>query len=797
MNWADGEWAGTVTLTEDPDSDTIDSDSDLIPLALLMTVPINLTEDPDSETIDSDSDSDLIPLALLRTVPINTEPTNSGPPNLPARCEHFHCFEEVWAACHRCLCFLCYNHFTLSDQCSCHNLAFAEANINVNHFNGLTELADVPIQEACCVAEVLSSSDNSLINTDTSSGSSQSKEVQSCQQQDDMMSSTVDLQDIPENADLPRESARLEPLPEDFLVEGEPAPEDQASKVPKEIKSKNVIVKRKRNTGEAYISEKTRKMMPARREASYDTRCTRCDSRKFSCACYDRAERAKIRSSFFDLNNLLKQREWIARQLNVTMTGSKRKIVYNLPSSTDPLKKTQVCKQMFLSTLGISSRQTKTVVNKMLSCGLLEGELRGGRQTTERDTLLRESVRKHIDKFPRMESHYCRASSRCEYLSSDLNAEKMHCMYQQENEDGPSLSLYKTVLREMKLKFHSPKKDQCGICDTYHRGTQSQKEHLATDFAKHINEKNKVREIKRTAKERACSDPTFHAAVFDLQQVIYLPKSTRSELFYKRRLANYNFTVFSLGTKEGTCYLSHEGQTKRGSCEIASHIHSYLCGLDDDGIEEVEFFADGCPGQNKNSILPSMMLAFIEGAKSIKSIRQYFFEAGHGQSEGDSMHSVVERAIQQVGEIMLPAQLACICRMARSRPRSYTVITVKTADIMDWKTYSQRRGVLRVRSSEGSQVIDWTKFRALQVTKRGQDAIGFKYSHLEDGFDFISLTSRRRGTDDEDVDVEPLYRMGNPKLSQGKYTDLMTLCTGDTAVISHPEYQAFYRMLPH
>lgn len=53
-------------------------------------------------------------------------------------------------------------------------------------------------------------------------------------------------------------------------------------------------------------------------------------------------------------------------------------------------------------------------------------------------------------------------------------------------------------------------------------------------------------------------------------------------------------------------------------------------------ITEVDLFAVGCPGQNKNSILPTMMQAFIEKARSVQTITLHFFEVRHGQSEGDA-----------------------------------------------------------------------------------------------------------------------------------------------------------------
>ena len=40
-----------------------------------------------------------------------------------------------------------------------------------------------------------------------------------------------------------------------------------------------------------------------------------------------------------------------------------------------------------------------------------------------------DKVKQHIDSFPRMESHYCHASSNREYLEPGLNITKMHHLY--------------------------------------------------------------------------------------------------------------------------------------------------------------------------------------------------------------------------------------------------------------------------------------------------------------------------------------------------------------------------------
>ena len=101
------------------------------------------------------------------------------------------------------------------------------------------------------------------------------------------------------------------------------------------------------------------------------------------------------------------------------------------------------------------------------------------------------------------------------------------------------------------------------------------------------------------SKEKSQQNKKHVTASFDLQQVMYLPKSNMSEVFYKRRLANYNFTIYDIGTKDGHCFLSHEGTTNRGSNEIASYLFSFLEAKDKEGVKEVVMFSDGCPGKKK------------------------------------------------------------------------------------------------------------------------------------------------------------------------------------------------------
>ena len=114
-------------------------------------------------------------------------------------------------------------------------------------------------------------------------------------------------------------------------------------------------------------------------------------------------------------------------------------------------------------------------------------------------------------------------------------------------------------------------------------------------------------------------------------------------------------------------------------------------------------FCDGCGGQNKNSVLPAMFMHFLQEATSLKQISVYFFASSHGQCEGDSMHSTIERAVRRAGDIFVPTQLATIIRMARKEP--YILHEVQSSSILDWKSLSQQQRILRVRTSDEGQDI--------------------------------------------------------------------------------------------
>ena len=515
------------------------------------------------------------------------------------------------------------------------------------------------------------------------------------------------------------------------------------------------------------------------------------------CAIVTEEKRHEINRTYYSLGSLPEQRQWVSRHVksmepNTTRTDSRktRTMEYYLPTFSGDV--VRVCRQMFLGTVNIAERQVRTALEKITRDGHLEPENRGGRRKMQkqRDEQVRQLVKAHIDRFPRTESHYCRADTTCQYLSSELYLTKMHHMYLDEHssEDAISFSFYCRVFNRMNLKFTRPKKDLCGICEGFRNGTDEEKATLRQEYERHIKEKVTVRGIKQALKEE--NNEKRLVASFDLEQVIFLPRSNRCEVFYKRRLSCYNFSVFNIKTKKAHCFLWNESIAARGANEIASNLATYLMEADEEGYEIASLFCDGCTGQNKNSIVCAMLNDVLRKTANLRDITIFYFETNHGQSEGDSVHSVVERTLARAGDIFVPSQLSTLISLACVR---LACVRVCTENIFDYKALSQSNGILRVRISEEGTAVRWPDIMQLHISKDTGDIIKFKMSHTDESFQTLSLPQRRCVI----ARLEKAYSENGHIIATAKYDDLMTLCNGTNPVIRNPEHISFYRNLRH
>ncbi|KAJ8964765.1 hypothetical protein NQ314_004656 [Rhamnusium bicolor] len=131
-----------------------------------------------------------------------------------------------------------------------------------------------------------------------------------------------------------------------------------------------------------------------------------------------------------------------------------------------------MCKKFFLTTLCISQKPIYNVHLKKDDTGIPHRDLRGTHikdRTTKQD---KDQIRAHIERFPHVESHYCRARSNKKYLDPTLNIQKMYDLYLEEcneqQKEPQKICLYRRIFNyEFNLEFLKPKTDRCDIYEEH------------------------------------------------------------------------------------------------------------------------------------------------------------------------------------------------------------------------------------------------------------------------------------------------------------------------------------------
>ncbi|CAH1972710.1 unnamed protein product [Acanthoscelides obtectus] len=101
----------------------------------------------------------------------------------------------------------------------------------------------------------------------------------------------------------------------------------------------------------------------------------------------------------------------------------------------------------------------ENVYGKKKPSGVVEKEGRGGRSEAMKKRDIK-TVLQHINRYPRVESHYCRQKSSKEYLSPQLSITKMFDMYlkEYEHKDPASFNSYRISFKSLNVSVHKPKK---------------------------------------------------------------------------------------------------------------------------------------------------------------------------------------------------------------------------------------------------------------------------------------------------------------------------------------------------
>ncbi|XP_039280312.1 uncharacterized protein LOC120350546 [Nilaparvata lugens] len=376
--------------------------------------------------------------------------------------------------------------------------------------------------------------------------------------------------------------------------------------------------------------------------------------------------------------------------------------------------------------------------------GIVSPDKRGkGTCSRKIPDFIEKHARDHILSMPKVGSHYCRKSSNKLYLSSQLNLEKLYRLYLEKcNEDNKKITENNTklLLQDRKLpvsksaykvffylygnlSFHKPKKDQCVTCNRYKTSSEVEKTEEKEKQDLHVFNKNRAREIKQEEVKKCTDNVQNERTVLnmDLQAVLECPNGEVPPIFYKRKLAVYNFTIFDLISKEGTCCMWDETEGNRGSTEIATCIFNYInCRKD---VLEFFLMSDSCGGQNLNQFISTAFLYAVKMTHA-KKIEHVYYETGHSQMEGDSLHSVIEITAKNI-QVNTPSEWQLICQLARKTHKPYNVVPMTHNSFINWTSVAEENKKKARYETVDGEVVEWRKIKWFLYQKDHPESIFF------------------------------------------------------------------------
>ena len=337
----------------------------------------------------------------------------------------------------------------------------------------------------------------------------------------------------------------------------------------------------------------------------------------------------------------------------------------------------------------------------------------------------------------------------------------MYDRYQEkclETEEGPlKESYYRFIFNtEFNIGFHKPKTDRCDCCELYKVKMDNKIELTADEVSAqndHLAEKLAMREEKKRDKE----NENILIVVFDLQNVVTLPKAEISSFFYKRKLTVYNLTA-KLYEKKGYCAFWSELQAGRAGNDIASGFIAMMEKIvfDNPMSADIVVWSDSCVPQNRNSYISHAVIEFMSRHPSIECITMKYSIRGHGcVQEVDHMHKKLGDAMK-VREFYSPLSfLRLLLKADRKNP--YRVIQMQESNFKDYKNCAK---MLRYEH------VPFMKVRQLRFERNEPYVIKFKLSHGDEEFCSAYIGTNARTTKTRSRGKIPTINVLSPRIQQ-------------------------------
>lgn len=504
-------------------------------------------------------------------------------------------------------------------------------------------------------------------------------------------------------------------------------------------------------------------------------------SKSTNCDKFTGATRQELFQQFWENMDWGQKKAYVGSLVDIVETKRKstnrasrrsNSMIYYLKLSDT---KVQVCRHMFLSTLGISEKRMRNWSGTNIS-GIPQVSPPRPKVRVLNNANL--SAKEFLEVLPKMPSHYCRASSTKMYLEPDINSKKqlyqiykVYCQSKQLQVGSP-YQLNK-VFEDNNYGLFSPKKDQCDTCCSYKVGQVTEE-----NYKDHVAKKTAAREEKFRDKSQA-SEGKCHVITMDVESVKLSPMLKASALYYKTKLVVHNFTIYDLTSHHASCYWWDESEGDLVASTFASCLVDYLEKKYQDDLPII-IYSDGCANQNRNAMMSNALLQISISTK--KNITQKFLEKGHTQMECDSVHSSIEAELKHK-VIYLPRDYIKISENARVKQPYETLYL----DHSFFKDYSMKKNQRYYSIRPGTKVGDpcVTDLRAIKYDPSG--VIHYKLDHRNPHWTELPNLPKKLITQE----YPPLYS-SRRKITDRKYKDLQ-----DLKVVIPNEYHDYYNNLLH
>ena len=419
--------------------------------------------------------------------------------------------------------------------------------------------------------------------------------------------------------------------------------EEWTKNVNKDLRMKGEVYK-----GIARVDGKKTYCLNKQNRILIDSDCTKRCTKTKSCKSIMQDQKEAIHQAFWSEMNWDEKRAFAVSHVDIsdarkqTDDGRRSKTyTYFLKAGNE---RVNVCKKMFLSTLGIGEAMLYGWFGKVDINGMITRKPVKSPKMSEKDLEKRNKAREFLESIPKVESHYCRATTDRLYVEpcyknfTDLF--KTYTRFcRDSNVDPLSRVALMKMFRNMNMSIYHPKKDQCDICTEHTVGNLDDE-----SYQKHIGMKDRARQEKQTDKEATMNSTHIKVLTMDLQSVLVCPFIMSSAAYFRTKLTCHNFTTFDLKTRNVSCYLWHEGELGLSANTFASCIVDEVERMVDENTKEIILYSDGCGYQNRNAILANALL--YTAVKSNVKITQKFLVKGHTQMEVDSVHSAIEKQLR-------------------------------------------------------------------------------------------------------------------------------------------------------